>query len=105
MALTKTRTRRQTTLTRLAKLVANVHGELETLADLARQYPEHEKAIVHRTSELERNRDALYATLKQFDPELDSTVIGMLDDWRKVYGRRNSRMAVQRYLFALSRFL
>jgi hypothetical protein len=86
----------------LAKLVANVHGELETLADLGRQCPEHEKAIVHRTSELERNRDALYATLKQFDPELDPTAIGTRNDWMRTYGKIGTKTALRRYVEAMN---
>jgi hypothetical protein len=101
MALTMTRTRTQTTLTRLAKLVANLHGEIEAIERLAQEKPEHEQVLAARRLKLEADRDAVYLTLKQFDPELDGVRIRALDDWMKPYGSRGSKIAMRRYLAAL----
>lgn len=98
MALTMTRTRTQTTLTKLAVLVANVHGELGTLDSLACDWPDYQQAISARRRKLEAERDALYLTLKQFDPKLDGTRIRALNDWMRPYGRRGSKTALRRYL-------
>lgn len=97
MALTMTRTRTQTTLTKLAQIVANLHGELVALEQLIATHPQHAEALQARKKVVEADRDALYMTLRQFDPELDPTAIGASDEWWKQYGRRGSRAAVQRY--------
>lgn len=102
MALTMTRTRTQTTLTRLAQLVANIHSELDTVERLTKEHPQHEDALAARKQQLESDRDALYRTLKQFDPALDATSIGTSDQWIKAYGRRGSKTALKRYLTTLS---
>lgn len=102
MALTMTRTRTQTALNRLANLVANLHGELRVVNRLLQERPEHTQALLARRQKLEADRDAVYLTLKQFDPELDGTRIRALDDWMKPYGRRGSKIATTRYLQALS---
>ncbi len=58
MALTMTRTRTQTALTKLVELVANVHGELETverlLAEARAWVAEHESSAMprHESSEI-----------------------------------------------------
>lgn len=93
-----TRTRTQTTLTRLAQLVANIHGELETVERLTKEHPQHGEALAARKQQLESDRGALYLTLKQFDPELEPSSIGSSDEWLKPYGRRGTRVALQRYL-------
>ncbi|MDB5823682.1 MAG: hypothetical protein JWR21_2386 [Herminiimonas sp.] len=98
MALTMTRTRTQTALTKLAELVANLNGELEVVVRLTRESPQHQDALNRRRLRLEGDRDALYLTLKQFDPELDPTAIGVSDLWFREYGRRGSKPAVLRYL-------
>ncbi|TXC62101.1 hypothetical protein FSC37_22245 [Piscinibacter aquaticus] len=85
MALTRTRTRTQPALTKLAMLVADVHGELEFVEWLLET--EHaaqreagaeiaaeaglSRALERRQQELLAKRQALYETLRQFDPELD----------------------------------
>jgi hypothetical protein len=130
MALTKTRTRTQTTLTKLAMLVANVHGELALVERLlgdaravlaqveaagvdagveAAKASARTKAAESQMRTLERRRqgllglrDSLYATVRQFDPGLDPTDIGSDDGWLKKFGRGAGKAAVGRYLTALS---
>lgn len=105
MALTMTRTRTQTTLTKLAKLVANVHGELafvegllagygdglarggmETAAEAQGAAEAHGRLLVRRQVLL-ANREALYATIRQFDPGIAPGQIGAGDGWHKRYRR------------------
>ena len=89
MALSQTRCRNQTTLTKLATRVASVHGELAYVegrldGDLR---PELRQGLTRRRGELLEIREALYVTLRQFDPALDPTAIGTVEDWLKQYGR------------------
>lgn len=128
MALTMTRTRTQTTLTKLAELVANVHGELEFLEGLlagcecgsdssvggrpqcgALGAPgatgelelETRGRLAARRRALLANRDALYATVRQFDPEIDPGRIGVAEGWRLRLGTRNlSAEGLQRRFLA-----
>lgn len=101
MALTMTRTRTQTTLTKLAELVANVHGELafvegrlaEAVGGALRE------GLERRRDELLASRDALYETLRQFDPAVDATSIGTAEGWLKPFGR--GKAARKRYCAAL----
>ena len=102
MALTRTRTRTQTALTKLAELVANIHGELEAIERLLPEHSQYREALQARRVHLETDREALYLTLKQFDPELDPTEIGTLDEWMNAYGRRWARTTLSRYLIAFS---
>lgn len=105
MALTMTRTRTQTTLTKLAQLVANVHGEMTFLKQLAAPgtdlMPEQLAAVEARLNALEEKRQALYLTLRQFNPELDPVEIGTSEDWLRPYGRPTGRVARARYLNAM----
>ncbi len=96
MALTMTRTRTQATLTKLAEMVANVHGELAFVDGLLAARgpgtalgltPEVLARLALRRLELVGNRDALYATLRQFDAGIEPGRIGAADGWRKRYGR------------------
>jgi hypothetical protein len=100
VALTKTRNRTQTALTSFATLLANVNGEL---AYIGRRMPEVDgalrSALAARESRLCADRDALFVTIRQFDPKLDPTVVGTAEDWRRPYGR--GRPAVRRYELAL----
>lgn len=89
MALTMTRTRTQTTLTKLATMVANVHGELEFVERLLAQAgaeagtaagprkfsPEEVAILQSRKDALEEKRQALYLTLRQFESGIDPTSI------------------------------
>lgn len=127
MALTMTRTRTQTALTKLATMVANVHGELafverllekasaevsrvgEPAAAAAKAKPKTKgataadsaAALVRRREELLQTRDSLYATVRQFDPGLDPADIGSDDGWLKKFGRGGGKAAVGRYLESL----
>lgn len=101
MALTMTRTRTQTALTKLAEVVANIHGELEAIDRLFGEHPSHRAVLSARKQKLESDRDALYLTLKQFDPDLDPTCIGKLDDWLTTYGRRGTKVVYRRYMAKL----
>ena len=89
MALSQTRCRNQTTLTKLATRIASVHGELTYVegrldGDLR---PEVREGLARRRGALLEIRAALYVTLRQFDPALDPTAIGMVEDWLKPFGR------------------
>lgn len=111
MALTMTRTRTQTALTKLAQQVAIVHSELAFVEELlentldawvthvsrlkgGRQVTEDtlRGGLLLRRQTLIGIRTALYATIKQFDPELDPEQIGALDEWLKPYGLRSARV-------------
>ena len=103
MALTMTRTRTQTALTKLAERVANVHGELAylewRLAASGSEVALRER-LGGRRGELLDAREALYITLRQFDPALDPQTIGTLDAWLRPFGRGNP--AMKRYEESLS---
>lgn len=101
MALTMTRTRTQTALTKLAELTANLHGELAMVEGLLASHPEYRARLMVRRAKLTADIEALYLTLKQFDPKIDPSCIGKLDNWRAAFGRRGSKAALSRYLKAL----
>ena len=97
MALTMSRTRTQTALTKLATMIANVHGELEFVVGLleAKEIspgkplsPEALQGLEARRQALIANRDALYTTLKQFDPMIDPGDIVAGEGWRARYGSK-----------------
>lgn len=83
MALTRTRTRTQTALTRLATMVAEVRGELEFVEGVLAQAEagqtvlseEQAQALRIKKAALEEKRQALYLTLGQFDPKLEPRLI------------------------------
>lgn len=104
MALTMTRTRTQSTLTKLAEMVANVQGELAFLDELLEPAaagaagskgspPELYARLAARRLQLVSNRDALYATVRQFDGRIDPHGIGIGDGWRTRFGNRRLGMA------------
>lgn len=98
MALTMTRTRTQTALTSLCKLIANVHGELE-FVDWALQFRKQGRKVLEaRRQHLVSQREALYTTLTVFDPTLDPTAIGTLQEWLKPFGRKATPLAVGKYV-------
>lgn len=100
MALTMTRTRTQTALTSLCRMIANVPGELEFI-DWALEYRKQGRGVlVARRQMLVGQRDALYTTLRVFNPELDPTAIGALQEWLKPFGRKASPRALGRYVKA-----
>lgn len=86
MALTMTRTRTQTTLTKLAEKLAATHGELAYLVQLLSADDElqatHCASVLRRQQELKALRDSLYVVIHQFDSELDPTSIGETDAWK-----------------------
>lgn len=120
-----TRTRTQTALTKLATMVANVHGELAFVERLLGEASaevslagrpavagakaktkgltaaDSAAALVRRRDELLQTRESLYATVRQFDPGLDPADIGSDNGWLKQYGRGGGKTAVGRYLKAL----
>lgn len=89
MALTMTRNRTQTTLTKLAERVACVHGELAYLEGrLADDLPEPlREGLARRRGELAELREALYVTVRQFDTALAPTAIRTSEEWLRPYGR------------------
>ena len=98
MALTKTRTRTQTALTRLAKLLANLNGELEFVERLKREQPGFCDVLEVRQAKLTEDRAAVCATVRQFDSELSLTEIGTSDQWKRLYSSRNPKALVQQYV-------
>lgn len=76
MALTMTRTRTQTTLTRLAEQLACVNGELEALRSGHAETSGVAEGTRARRETLERQREALVLTLSQFDPSLEVSAVG-----------------------------
>lgn len=89
MALTMTRTRTQTTLTKLAERVATVHGELAYVEGrLSGELPDNlREGLERRHAELMVLREALYMVVRRHSPKLDPTSIGTLERWLKPYGR------------------
>jgi hypothetical protein len=92
MALTMTRTRNQTTLTKLAELVANVHGELAFVEARLAEGPAAmagalRVGLERRRGELLASRAALYQTVRQFDPAVDPRSIRTAEAWLKPFGR------------------
>lgn len=90
MALTMTRTRTQTALTKLAEIIASVHGELDCVEGLLTGSglgPGATAKLVARQHKLTLDRDALYATIRQFDAKIEPTAIIS----RKPYKNKNLR--------------
>ena len=90
MALTMTRTRTQTTLTKLVTLLANVNGELEFVRELLLADQVHRAELLARASVLAGQRQALCATLRQFDPSIDPGQILAAEHWAAAYRTRSS---------------
>ncbi|WP_048438066.1 hypothetical protein [Caenimonas sp. SL110] len=98
MALTMTRTRTQTALTSLCRMIANVHGELEFVDWALRFRKQGRKVLEARRLALLGRREALHTTLRVFDPELDPASIGAIQEWLKPYGRKFTLRAVGKYV-------
>lgn len=101
MALTMTRTRTQTALTRLAEAVAAVHGELAALECLLETLPESAPALQARRQALLADRAALHLTLRQFDDALDAQCIDASGAWLRAWPGRGVRQRLAAYLQAL----
>lgn len=81
MALTMTRTRTQAALTRLVKALAGINGELALVdrrLQLAKKGSDAWAVLEQRRFKLIADREALCATIRQFDPMLDPTFVGEL---------------------------
>lgn len=98
MGLTMTRTRTQTALSRLAKLLADLNAELEFVERLKGELPLFDDALGVQWAKLTEDRAAVCATIRQFDPELRPAEIGTSNRWKQEYRSRSPDAAVQRYL-------
>lgn len=98
MALTMTRNRTQTALTKLAERLSNVKGELQFVEELLAQHPEHTAVLAGRRELLRVQLEALSVTLRQFDASIDPDQVVAGFKWGKVYGRRSARSFVEQYL-------
>ena len=79
-----------------------MHGELAFIGEYLPKDIAAQAFLQSRRKLLLGQRDALFATLKQFDPGLRPEDIGTSDDWLKAFGRRGRNKAgVRRYLSAL----
>ncbi len=93
-----TRTRTQTTLTRLAQATAEVHAELALTEALTSLLPDSYPQLAARRQHLLLERDALYLTLRQFDEEIDGQLIGQSWRWLRRGGCRTRRACFAAYL-------
>lgn len=106
MALTMTRTRTQTALTKMVELLANVNGELEFLDRLMAQehLPEIRRKLEARKEKLSADKEALFAAIRQFDPGLEPATVGARYEWQKKYGPRRLPLPTIRLRY-LAQFL
>ncbi len=102
MALTMTRTRTQTALTKLAERLSNVKGELQFLGELLSQHPEHGAALAGRREQLRVKLEALSVTLRQFDESIDPDQIVPGREWRRGYRARSDKALARNYLATLA---
>ena len=98
MALTMTRTRTQTTLTKLAGLLANINGELGFVEELLVSEAQHGAALSTRRNALVVNREAVCLSIRQFNPALNPDDIGTSYDWLSPFGRKKTKATITRYL-------
>ena len=106
MALTMTRKRTQTALTKLAQLLADVNGELaflvETVARPLVPLTEADSARLRlRRAQLDKSRAALCMTIRQFDPSIDPDDIGSSENW--LHTRARTARSRQRVYLATLR--
>lgn len=89
MAITPSRTRNQTTLNALSKMLAGFNGEyafcIKLLESETLQWFEFKRVLRHAET-LQSRRKALRITLYQFDRELDVASIRDADSWTKRFG-------------------
>jgi hypothetical protein len=91
MALTKTRTRTQTTLTRLAQRLAETNDEMALCQNILASCdltPWIHEAVSARLDALDQDRHALCETIRQFDPELDPETVGRSLNWFRTRCRK-----------------
>lgn len=97
MSLTMTRTRTQTTLTKLAQKLGEVKGELAFIeawmADTGAPVE-----LARRRALLREQAQALVTTLQLFDPELVVGQVAASEGWRKRYRARTTRSLRRTYL-------
>lgn len=97
MALTMTRTRTQTTLTKLAQKLGEVKGELafvdEWMAEAGAPVE-----LASRWALLLEQAQALVMPLQLFDPELEGSQVVASEAWKKVYRARSTEGLRARYL-------
>lgn len=104
MAVTLTRTRNQTTLNNLAKMLAGLNGEYSFCTDLLSAGALEGADLVRlrtHVARLEAKREALRLTLLQFDPKLDVDSIRGVDTWKARFGnKRLSATTLKKRLLA-----
>jgi hypothetical protein len=88
-----TRTRNQTTLTKLAQMLADINGEIAFNAGLVEHplvklFDGDLDRLLARRGVLVRDRAALVVTLRQFDPDIDPECIGESQSWLKTRCRK-----------------
>jgi hypothetical protein len=91
MAVTPSRTRNQTTLNNLAKMLAGLNGEYSFCTNLLNAGALEGADLVRLRTHLaglESKREALRLTLLQFDPKLDVDSIRGADTWRTRFGNK-----------------
>lgn len=102
MALTMTRTRTQTALTKLVELLARVNGELAFVRELLVEAPGHAEGLRAREKVLVAEREALVLTLHQFESSLDPEAVGCSEDWWPGRRPRTRAGMARRYLEELN---
>lgn len=100
MALTMTRTRTQTTLTKLAQKLGETKGELAFVEAWMAEAGAPAELARRRALLLEQSL-ALVTTLQLFDPELKVSHVAALDGWRKRYRARTEKALRTRYAATL----
>ena len=100
MALTMTRTRTQTTLTKLAPKQGEVKGELAFVEAWMTEAGA-QAELARRRALLVERAQALMVTLELFDPELDASQVVAAEDWRKAYRARTEKGLRTRYAATL----
>ena len=92
MALTMSRTRTQTALTKMATLLAKLNGELEFVRALLAAKPARRDALATRETDLQQKREAVMAAIRQFDPSIDPDAVGATEGWKRCYTRKPSHL-------------
>lgn len=103
MALTMTRTRTQTALTRLVETLANLKGELAFVEEWLAETGAPAELNARREALLGQ-LEALTTTLRVFDPELDVGQVAAAEGWARKFGRKSLRVTQlrRRYFCHLS---